>query len=184
MSLQDAVTLLAKTPLFEGVDPVRLEVLAFTATHLAFETGDTLAEQGMPADGAFLLLSGEAVMLAGEDEGPGKAARLDRGDLVGEVALTQPANWSATVRAAAPVEVLKLERDVFLRLAEEFPEIAQGCFRGAVRQTAALSEDLTALAQRLTATRVVRHARTVARDARRSHGSSEQETKTGSESNE
>jgi len=184
MSLQDAVTLLAKTPLFEGVDPVRLEVLAFTATHLAFETGDTLAEQGMPADGAFLLLSGEAVMLVGEDEGPGRAARLDRGDLVGEVALTQPANWSATVRAAAPVEVLKLERDVFLRLADEFPEIAQGCFRGAVRQATALSEDLAALTQRLTAARAVRRARTVARDARRSHGSSEHETMTGSEKNE
>ena len=184
MSLQDAVTLLARTPLFEGVDPVRLEVLAFTATHLAFDTGDTLAEQGMPADGAFLLLSGEAVMLSGEAEGPGKAARLDRGDLVGEAALTQPANWSATVRAAAPVEVLKLERDVFLRLAEEFPEIAQGCFRGAVRQAEALSEDLAGLTRRLAATRTARRARTLARDARRSQGMSDPEIKTGSENNE
>lgn len=169
MTLQDAVTLLARTPLFEGVDLVRLEVLAFTATPLAFGVGDTLAREGREADGAFLVLSGEAVMMAGETAGDRKATRLDRGDLVGELALTQPVNWTATVRAATPVEVLKFDRDVFLRLAEEFPEIAQGCFRGAVRQVTALSDDLTALTQRLG----------VARDARGAR-----ETKTGSENNE
>lgn len=167
MSLQDAVSLLARTPLFQGVDPVRLEVLAFTATHLAFGAGDTLAEEGVEADGAILLLSGEAVMLSGEHSGQRKAARLDRGDLFGEVALTQPACWSATVRAAQPVEVLKLDRDVFLRLADEFPEIAQGCFRSAVDQVASLGRDLQALDQQLTQAREKRRGLAIARKTRK-----------------
>ncbi len=180
MILQDAVTLLARTPLFEGVDPVRLEVLAFTATPLAFGVGDTLVREGQAADGAFLLLSGEAVMMAVEGDGHRRVRRLDPGDLVGELALTQPVTWSATVRAASPVEILKLERDVFLRLADEFPEIAQGCFRGAVRQVTELSGDLAALTQRFSSARDARLVHTMsARGMAR-----KEETKTDPENNE
>jgi CRP-like cAMP-binding protein len=174
MSLQDAVTLLARTPLFQGVDPVRLEVLAFTGTHLAYEAGDTLVEEGSAADGAILLLSGEAVTLSEGGAGPRRAARLDRGDLFGEVSLAQTGAWTATVRAAAPVEVLKLERDVFLRLADEFPEIAQGCFRSAVGQVQSLGAELRALDQRLVSARDKRTALTTARRARKEGSSGRQ----------
>ncbi len=167
MSLRDAVSLLAATPLFEGVDPVRLEVLAFTGTHLAFDAGETLVEEGAEADGAFLMLSGEAIMLATDADGRGNAARLDRGGLVGEQALTQPVCWSATIRAAQPVEILKLERDVFLRLVDEFPEIAAGCLRSASAQVNALADDLRDLDRRLASARDTRQAMKIAREARR-----------------
>ncbi len=167
MSLRDAVSLLAATPLFEGVDPVRLEVLAFTGSHMAFDAGETLVEEGAEADGAFLMLSGEAIMLATDADGRGNAARLDRGGLVGEQALTQPVCWSATIRAAQPVEILKLERDVFLRLVDEFPEIAAGCLRSAAAQVNALSDDLRDLDRRLTAARETRTAMKIAREARK-----------------
>ena len=167
MSLRDAVSLLAATPLFAGVDPVRLEVLAFTGTHLAFDVGETLAEEGADADGAFLILSGEAIMLSTEADGRGSAARLDRGGLVGEIALTQPSSWSATIRAAQPVEILKLERDVFLRLVDEFPEIAAGCLRSATSQVNSLADDLRGLDRRLSGARETRQAMNIAREARR-----------------
>ncbi|MAN60351.1 MAG: hypothetical protein CMI60_00260 [Parvibaculum sp.] len=167
MSLRDAVSLLAATPLFEGVDPVRLEVLAFTGTHLAFDAGETLVEEGAQADGAFLMLSGEAIVLATGADGRGSAARLDRGGLAGEQALMQPVNWSATIRAAQPVEVLKLEREVFLRLVDEFPEIAAGCLRSANAQVSALADDLRDLDRRLTGARDTRQAMKIARDARK-----------------
>lgn len=189
MSLQDAVSLLARTPLFEGVDRVRLEVLAFTARHLAFAEGETLAEEGTDADGALLLLSGEAVMMASGVDGRGTAARLDEGDLVGEAALTQPARWAATVRAARPVEALKLERDVFLRLADEFPEIAQGCLRSSASQVAALGADLAALDRDLKAARDAREALQTARRLRRDRPArgtdiSKPETETGKDPDE
>lgn len=167
MSLRDAVSLLAATPLFEGVDPVRLEVLAFTGTHLVFDAGETLVDEGSPAEGAFLVLSGEAVMLARGPDGQGSAARLDRGGLVGEQALMQPVAWSATIRAARPVEVLKLEREVFLRLVDEFPEIAAGCLRSANAQVSALASDLRELDRRLARARDTRQAMKIARDARK-----------------
>jgi len=174
MSLQDAVKLLARTPLFQGVDPVRLEVLAFTGTHLAYEAGDALAQEGDEADGAFLILSGDAVMMSagqGGTAGTRKAGRLDPGDLYGEVSLAQVANWSATVRAVGPVEILKLQRDVFLRLADEFPEIAQGCFRSAVDQVASMGQELRALDKRLAQARDKRRALTVSRAARKARAS-------------
>jgi len=174
MSLQDAVKLLAQTPLFQGVDLVRLEVLAFTGTHMAFEAGDTLAQEGDEADGAFLILSGDAVMMSSGQEGEAgarKAGRLDPGDLYGEVSLAQVVNWSATVRAVGPVEILKLNRDVFLRLADEFPEIAQGCFRSAVGQVASMGQELRALDQRLSQARDKRRALSIARAARKARAS-------------
>jgi len=167
MSLRDAVSLLAATPLFAGVDPVRLEVLAFTGTHLAFDAGETMAEAGADADGAILILSGEAIMLSTDADGRGSAARLDRGGLVGEIALTQPAAWSATIRAAQPVEILKLEREVFLRLVDEFPEIAAGCLRSATSQVNSMADDLRGLDRRLTSAREARHAMKISREARR-----------------
>ena len=174
MSLQDAVKLLAQTPLFQGVELVRLEVLAFTGTHLAFQAGDTLAQEGDEADGAFLILSGDAVMMSSGQGGEvetRKVGRLDPGDFYGEVSLAQVANWSATVRAVGSVEILKLNRDVFLRLADEFPEIAQGCFRSAVGQVASMGQELRALDQRLVQARDRRRALSLARAARKARAS-------------
>lgn len=160
---------MATTALFEGVDPVRLEVLAFTGTHLAFDAGETIVEEGTQAEGAFLVLSGEAIVLATGPDGQGSAARLDRGGLAGEQALTQPVTWAVTIRAAEPVEVLKLEREVFLRLVDEFPEIAAGCLRSANAQVSALANDLRDLDRRLSEARDRRQAMKMARDARNRH---------------
>ena len=102
-------------------------------------------------------------MLSGSISGERRAARLDRGDLFGDIALSQPSVWTATVRAAQPVEVLKLSRDVFLRLADEFPEIAQGCFRGAVDRVEVLGAELQALNLQMSAARDKRRSVTKAR---------------------
>lgn len=157
MSLKDAVSLLQRAPLFAGVDPMRLEVLAFTGTHLAFKSGDAFAVAGEPADGAFLILSGDAIAM--DESGASRdLRRIDAGVIVGEAALTEPVNWMVTVRAASPLEVLRLDREVFLRLADEFPEIASGCLRSAAGHLEATGEALAHLTQTMKEQRARREA--------------------------
>ena len=69
MSLKAIIELLQRHDLFAGVDAVRLEVLAFTAERPSFEAGDTLFEAGEEAHEAYLILEGQAVMLAHEYKG-------------------------------------------------------------------------------------------------------------------
>ncbi|MEQ9519315.1 MAG: cyclic nucleotide-binding domain-containing protein [Parvibaculum sp.] len=149
MSLAREIQFLAETPLFEGVDAVRLEVLAFTAKRFAVPAGAILATENEAAAGALLLLAGDAIMMSRGPEGEARVLRLDAGDLVGEAALMQPSRWLGTVRAASDVEFLLLEREMFLRLTDEFPEIARGCLRAATRQVSGLADDIATLRQSL-----------------------------------
>lgn len=123
MSLEPAVALLQCVDLFAGLDPVRLEVVAFTCERREYAPGDTLFDVGEEADCAWLILEGEAAMLA-EGEGTPRALRLDTGDLIGETALFNPERRRTRVRAVTRLLTLRIGRDMFQRLLGEFPEMA------------------------------------------------------------
>lgn len=124
MSLEPAVALLQRVDLFSGLDPVRLEVVAFTCERREYAPGDALFEAGDEADCAWLILDGEAAMLAEQVEGAPRALRLDSGDLIGETALFGHERRRTHVRAVTKLETLRIGRDMFQRLLGEFPEMA------------------------------------------------------------
>jgi len=151
MSLKTIIALLQRHDLFADLDPVRLEVLAFTAEQPEFEPGQTLFEAGDPAEDAYLVVEGEAVMLAhvgAEVQGGEKRAlRLDRGDLIGETALFQGGVRRSTVKAATHLQTLKLSRAVFERLMEEFPEMAGSVARALSRRLDAVGREISELSR-------------------------------------
>lgn len=161
MSLKSIIELLQRHDLFAGVDPVRLEVLAFTAERPSFEAGDTLFEAGEEAHDAYLILEGQAVMLAHVGmqaggpapydlrRGGARALRLERGDLVGESALLHAGARRSTVKAASRLETLAISRYLFQRLMEEFPEMASAIARALTKRLAATGDEVRALADRL-----------------------------------
>ncbi len=153
MSLKTIITLLQRHDLFSDLDPVRLEVLAFTAEQPEFEPGQTLFEAGELAEDAYLILEGEAVMLAhvGAEarSGEKRALRLDRGDLIGETALFQGGVRRSTVKAATHLQTLKVSRSVFERLMEEFPEMAGAVARALSRRLEAVGRDIAALSRNM-----------------------------------
>ncbi|MGB5092237.1 MAG: Crp/Fnr family transcriptional regulator [Parvibaculum sp.] len=124
MSLATEIRFLQAQPLFSGLDPVRLEVLAFTAARQQYEAGATVFMQGSQADAAYLITSGEAVLLDHDASGQARARRVDAGDLIGENALFKSEIWRASLRAVTPIEMLRISRDMFHRLMGEFPEMA------------------------------------------------------------
>lgn len=149
MSLEPAVALLQKLDLFAGLDPVRLEVVAFTCERRAFAAGATLFTEGEEADCAWLILEGEAAMLSRDEAGEPRAHRLDRGDLIGETALFGPEARRTTLRAVTGLQALRIGRDMFQRLMGEFPEMAGSVAGRVADRLEAVGDDLAGLRERL-----------------------------------
>jgi CRP/FNR family transcriptional regulator, cyclic AMP receptor protein len=123
MLLKDEVDLLRKVPLFAHLDPAKLKLLAFTSTRMVFQPSQELFRQGDEGDAAYLILSGEADVVAETPAGEVPVATVGQNAIVGEIAILCEVPRTATVRAASRLETLKIEKEHFLRLIREFPDM-------------------------------------------------------------
>lgn len=123
MLLNDEVGMLRKVPLFSRVAPAKLKLLAFTSDRVTYAQGQALFNQGDEADAAFVVLTGSAEVLVDSPSGQIRVAEIEPNEIVGEVAILCDVSRTATVRATAPLEVLRIRKDHFLRLLTEFPEM-------------------------------------------------------------
>lgn len=124
MLLKDEVDLLRKVPLFAQVEPAKLKLLAFTSSRMVFQPGQELFRQGDPGDAAYLIISGQAEVVAETPAGEVPVATVGQNAVVGEIAILCDVPRTATVRAGTRLETLKIEKEHFLRLLREFPNIA------------------------------------------------------------
>ncbi len=122
MSLKEELGIVKKIPLFSKIDPACLKLLAFASDRLTFADGQFFFHTGDQCDGAYVILEGEAEVLAGEDEA--LVAKLGPNDLTGEIAMICNKPRSASVRALGTVTVLRIPTDVFMPMLAEFPEMA------------------------------------------------------------
>ncbi|MBI1776827.1 MAG: cyclic nucleotide-binding domain-containing protein [Proteobacteria bacterium] len=134
MSLQEEVDLLRKIPLFARIEPAKLKLLAFTSERLIFEANQRLCKQGDVGDAAFILIDGEARVLIDTAAGPIEVAKLGAGDVVGEIAILCDVPRTATVEARTKVTTLRISKDLFFRLVNEFPQIAIEIMRELARR--------------------------------------------------
>ena len=147
--LKDEVDLLRKVPLFAHLDPAKLKLLAFTSTRASFKPGQELFHQGDEGDAAYLILSGKADVVADTPSGEVPVATVGQNAIIGEIAILCEVPRTATVRAASQLETLKIEKEHFLRLIREFPdmgvEIMRELGQRLTRTTAELSQARSAL---------------------------------------
>lgn len=123
MLLNDEVGMLRKVPLFARVAPAKLKLLAFTSDRVKYNAGQTLFHQGDEGDAAYVVLSGTADIIVDSSSGQIKVAEVEPNEIVGEIAILCDVSRTATVRATAPLEALRIRKDHFLRLLTEFPEM-------------------------------------------------------------
>jgi len=152
MILKEEVELLRRVPLFAGVEPSKLKLLAFTSDRMSFEAGQILFEQGDPGDAAYVVLHGSAEVLVNRAGSQIKVADLEKNAIVGEIAILCDVPRTATVRAQDRLETLRISKDQFLRLLAEFPDMAIEIMRVLAdrlgRTTAELSEARAQLSRR------------------------------------
>lgn len=144
MLLKDEVELLRRVPLFAGVAPSKLKLLAFTSDRVSYRPGEILFNQGDSADAAYVVLSGNADILVDTGSGQIKVASIEPNSIVGEIAILCDVARTATVKASEPLETLRIKKDPFIRMLAEFPEMAFAIMREIAerltRTTAELSE--------------------------------------------
>ena len=124
MSVHDQVVLLRQIPLFAKVDESHLKVLAFATEHVVLLKGQTLIRQGDEAKAAFLIVDGEAEAFSGPESQPTSKTSVGRSAFVGEIAMLCGQPYSATIKAKSRLEALKITKELFFRVIEEFPEMA------------------------------------------------------------
>ncbi len=139
MQYGDAITILRGIPLFCRLDMGKLKLLAFSSTTLRFEPGEELFREGDPADGAYVIENGEVEVLIGEPGREVRVGRLGRHELFGEMAILLNKTRTATIRAIQPLDVLKIDADVFLRLVTENPDAALAVMRSLSERLASLT---------------------------------------------
>jgi CRP/FNR family cyclic AMP-dependent transcriptional regulator len=124
VSIKEEVDLLRRIPLFANVEASKLKLLAFTSERIAFEAGHVLFNQGDLGDAAYIVIEGEAEVLVSGPAGPIQVAVLGRNAIVGEIAILCDVPRTATIKARQRLVCLRISKELFLRLLNEFPQIA------------------------------------------------------------
>src|ERR1700686_181139 len=90
----------------------------------SYDFGDVIVKQGDPADSFYILTQGRARALKIKEDGEEiPLGTLKPGDSFGEAALAEGGVRAATVRCSTAVDVLRINRNDFLQLAQQVPEV-------------------------------------------------------------
>src|SRR5947209_11456447 len=91
-----------------------------------FDFGDLIVRQGDPAESFYVVMRGRARALKiKEDREEIPLAVLKPGDSFGEAALLDGGIRNATVRCSTSVDVVRIDRNDFLQLLQQVPEMRQ-----------------------------------------------------------
>lgn len=116
MNLNDELNVLRSIPLFSGIKPEALKLLAFASDRIIFQPQQDLFREGDSAGAAYVILSGSADVyhdVGGELE---KVGEMKPFSVVGEVALLCDKSRQTTVVATTTIEALLITKDSFQKL--------------------------------------------------------------------
>jgi CRP/FNR family cyclic AMP-dependent transcriptional regulator len=120
-----AVELLARVPLFKGMQPEHLQRLASICRRRSLDADETLFWEGEPGHALYLVIAGQIKIQRITPSGKLVVIALRGvGEHVGEMALLDGEPRSADAVAAEPCELLSLDRERFMQCMAEHPQIA------------------------------------------------------------
>ena len=117
----DELELLRRVEIFTPLPVPELERLAKALVPARVESGSAVFDQGDPGDRFYVIRDGRAEV---EVDG-GRVRSLGPGESFGEVALVQDVPRTATVRALTDLELLTLDRKVFVATLTHHPASAE-----------------------------------------------------------
>ena len=126
----EAVDLIARVPLFQGLERKELEDVARTVHERTFNPGDTVAQEGQGGVGFFVIKDGVAKVTIAGDE----VRRLGPGDYFGEIALITEGARTATVTAESELRCYGLTPWEFRPLVQSNASIAWKILQALAKQ--------------------------------------------------
>lgn len=133
------VTVLKRSPLFEGLSRRQLAQVARLTDDLDAPAGTVLCKEGSRGQEFFVIINGEATVTRGEKQ----VATLKSGDFFGEIALVEPVQRTATVTATTPLSFFVISKQAFNSVLHTDPSIQDKVLRTLVRRVVSLSGDPT-----------------------------------------
>jgi CRP-like cAMP-binding protein len=123
MQLDDAATILAHADFFEVCSSDQQRLLAFASERRKFRPGSIIYQSGEVPEGAHVLVSG-TVQTTREGAEDNPFIVHDQGAVLGAMALVVAKPRPVTVRAIDAVETLFVPRSAFMKLAQQYPDLA------------------------------------------------------------
>ena len=133
------VEALKRAPLFAGLSKKELAQLARVTEDLEVPEGQVLCREGDTGQEFFVIVDGEADVAR---RGRRLAAR-GSGDFIGEIALLENTERTATVTAKTPLRVFVLTREDFRKLVRDNPNVERKVMQALARRVVELSRDPT-----------------------------------------
>lgn len=126
MALDDDIRVLERVRLLEDFTPEQLRLLAFGAETMRLKAGRDLYAPGAAADCAFVVASGTVELYREQNGKRIVLATAGPASMLGELALIAGGERLTGATAASDIEVIRLNRSLFRRILEEYPDVAAG----------------------------------------------------------
>ena len=123
MQLDDAATILGRADFFEVCDAEQRRLLAFASERKKFRPGTVIYASGDVPEGAHVLVSGTvSTTQDGAEDNPFLIHA--QGSVLGAMALVVAKPRPVTLKAIDAVETLFVPRAAFMKLANQYPDLA------------------------------------------------------------
>ena len=142
MALDDHIRILSGVRLFEGFAQDQLRLLAFGAETTRLQQDRKLYREDDDADSAYVVVKGRISLYREADGERVEVSTGGPGTVLGEMALIADSRRLTSADAETDAEVLRINRSMFRRILEEYPETAE-------RLRTQNIEDLQALIRRI-----------------------------------
>ncbi len=133
--------MLKQVSLFSGLHIQELRLIAEIVEEMTADEGEILFNQGEPGDSMYMIIEGRVQILLA-DGTPFKV--FSAFEAFGEMALLDDEPRSASAKSIEACKFLRIERDKFLALLTQYPDISAGLLRMMSRR---LRSELAAPAQ-------------------------------------
>lgn len=123
MQLDDAATILGRADFFEICDAEQRRLLAFASERKKFRPNSVIYASGEHPEGAHVLVSGTVSSTQdGAENNPYLIHEV--GSVLGAMALVVAKPRPVTIKAIDAVETLFVPRTAFMKLANQYPDLA------------------------------------------------------------
>ncbi len=124
MGLENDIRVIGQVELFSNLNNDQLRLLAFGAETVRLRATRDLYRENAQADCGFVVISGTIALWQEHDGRRKTVAMAGEGSLLGELALITAGKRLTGASAETDCELLRLNRKLFRRMLEEYPETA------------------------------------------------------------